>query len=1086
MKASTFAIAVLLALPAVAYAEGCNAGYPKTAKSEPCVFPFIFNGKEYNSCTSANENDGKAPFEWGNNDKKTDSTVSGVYWCGVKGYSNAGSASKGEKRSWGKCKTAGIQCGVRATGPGEYELVQKSYDCKDAATWREDLGVKSYTDCETACDEEGKCSKFFFKTANLKNNAQCILYAYNEGCSTYKSVKNNKGYWIWERKKAATPAPTDTPTKSPTAPTDAVPTSSPTYGKPVIGDYQGVKEARCDETYMKKQGVVPADWYLEVLSDMNAADCQLECDSRQPGCNGYASKMDGAGTCWLLKVDKCYGQKYAGSGFVTRKRVGDAGTPAPTAAPPPTSAPTSDCSALAGYVTGPCVFPFKYKGTTYNDCVSIDEVTPQGYGGAPQDGVLDDGGRTGLWCGTDGFKDNSNSNRKKWGFCKCSPQFYPPTSAPTRAAGPGVYELPNANKGKACKKDGSKYLEQFSGKTLVECKALCDENGLCSRAFFNNKNKVCQLFQAGSSGICTSYSKGNFDIWVRVGEGTYAPTPPTLPPSPTSKPTSAPTPPPSPIAPSTAPTNAPTAPTTGSPTGATPKCKVTIQQSGYGKTGNDCKIPFTYNGVTYDSCASIAEVKPKGWASKLRPKDDQQGRKGLWCPDGNWNGKQKNWGFCQCDWYPDTDAPTAAPTVPGTESPTEAPTNPTSQPTHAGEAGKYKLTVENKECNNLDPDNLPFLKVDTLTLELCQAECDLDPFCSRVFIKTESETDSAKCRLLPPVSSKKCVVFKDWTKKKESGWYMYERTGPATGAPTTPATEAPVAPTEAPTTAAPITNSPVAPSVAPSAAPTAAPTPTPAPITSKPTAPSAVVTDSPTASPATDKPTPGGKPSGTDAPTAGSPPTKTYEVTGELEIDTAVDVNDENVLDSIAASIAESIDGVEASDVTVAVATRRRYLSTKEVTLVYTIKCADEAAANKVKSSIEGDDFKEKLTAQMKKATVFASDELVVDEVNVEEVKPIDAPTSKPTSAPDGGDNTGVIIGVVVGLLGVAVIVLFYFHLNQPQMLPEGLNECLGKCTGKQAYAKEAHGDMEMNTNPSPRSEVAMVAESPKNSIPKV
>ena len=65
-------------------AQDCKTDSSRDGKVSPCVFPFILDGKTYNTCTNVNDNNGK-------------------FWCSTK-VDNEGKHTKG---NWGYCDRDG-------------------------------------------------------------------------------------------------------------------------------------------------------------------------------------------------------------------------------------------------------------------------------------------------------------------------------------------------------------------------------------------------------------------------------------------------------------------------------------------------------------------------------------------------------------------------------------------------------------------------------------------------------------------------------------------------------------------------------------------------------------------------------------------------------------------------------------------------------------------------------------------------------------------------------------------------------------------------------------------------------------------
>ena len=272
-------------------------------------------------------------------------------------------------------------------------------------------------------------------------------------------------------------------------------------------------------------------------------------------------------------------------------------THAPSIAPtgtPTTPAPTYDvsfwkaCKASGGWYSSKlalnkeknCKIPFKYKGKTYNSCLRMDEIEPNGVvgggGNAPNNGQAS----LEYWCPTKSPHDGTFYGRR-WGYCACnwntkSPTkqptlrptkspiptaapvstFAPTTMSPTKSPTDPETAAPTRGYGVYNEKPGGLYECYYTSTPLFtalkvpleECKLSCDDHIDCVKFLFNENE--CRLFQHN----CKKYKTGSSKVYTRV-DGV----PRTK--SPTSDPTEAPT-----MQPTISPTMNPTENPTGKPT----------------------------------------------------------------------------------------------------------------------------------------------------------------------------------------------------------------------------------------------------------------------------------------------------------------------------------------------------------------------------------------------------------------------------------------------------------------------------------------------------------------------------------------
>ncbi|XP_040577330.1 uncharacterized protein [Lepeophtheirus salmonis] len=374
---------------ALEYANcGASCDVCRTTDGKKCVFPFIYSGVSYNSCTDADNG--------------------GVNWCATSLYpskealeyancqSSCESATKTTPDPSSKCKTTD---GQTCIFPFIYSGV--SYDsCTDvqnggvkwcATSLYSTKEANAYANCDPSCEDNKPTTVQPGSACKTTDGQSCIFPFIYSGVSydSCTDVLNGGVKWcatsLYSTKEANAYANCD-PSCEDNKPTTVQPGSAckTTDGQSCIFPfiYSGVSYDSC--TDVLNGGVKWCATSLYSTKEANAyANCDPSCENNKPTTvqPGSACKTTDGQSCLFpfiysgVSYDSCTdvqngGVKWCATSLYSTKEANAYANCDPSCEDnnPTTVQPGSACKTTDGQS---CIFPFIYSGVSYDSCTDV-------------------------------------------------------------------------------------------------------------------------------------------------------------------------------------------------------------------------------------------------------------------------------------------------------------------------------------------------------------------------------------------------------------------------------------------------------------------------------------------------------------------------------------------------------------------------------------------------------------------------------------------------------------------------------------------------------------------------------------------
>ncbi|XP_040577333.1 uncharacterized protein [Lepeophtheirus salmonis] len=381
---------------ALEYANcGASCDVCRTTDGKKCVFPFIYSGVSYNSCTDADNG--------------------GVNWCATSLYpskealeyancqSSCESATKTTPDPSSKCKTTD---GQTCIFPFIYSGV--SYDsCTDvqnggvkwcATSLYSTKEANAYANCDPSCEDNKPTTVQPGSACKTTDGQSCIFPFIYSGVSydSCTDVLNGGVKWcatsLYSTKEANAYANCD-PSCEDNKPTTVQPGSAckTTDGQSCIFPfiYSGVSYDSC--TDVLNGGVKWCATSLYSTKEANAyANCDPSCENNKPTTvqPGSACKTTDGQSCIFpfiysgVSYDSCTdvlngGVKWCATSLYSTKEANAYANCDPSCEDnkPATVQPESACKTTDGES---CIFPFIYSGVSYDSCTDVQNGVSNG------------------------------------------------------------------------------------------------------------------------------------------------------------------------------------------------------------------------------------------------------------------------------------------------------------------------------------------------------------------------------------------------------------------------------------------------------------------------------------------------------------------------------------------------------------------------------------------------------------------------------------------------------------------------------------------------------------------------------------
>nr|XP_040577334.1 uncharacterized protein PB18E9.04c-like isoform X4 [Lepeophtheirus salmonis] len=381
---------------ALEYANcGASCDVCRTTDGKKCVFPFIYSGVSYNSCTDADNG--------------------GVNWCATSLYpskealeyancqSSCESATKTTPDPSSKCKTTD---GQTCIFPFIYSGV--SYDsCTDvqnggvkwcATSLYSTKEANAYANCDPSCEDNKPTTVQPGSACKTTDGQSCIFPFIYSGVSydSCTDVLNGGVKWcatsLYSTKEANAYANCD-PSCEDNKPTTVQPGSAckTTDGQSCLFPfiYSGVSYDSC--TDVQNGGVKWCATSLYSTKEANAyANCDPSCEDNNPTTvqPGSACKTTDGQSCIFpfiysgVSYDSCTdvlngGVKWCATSLYSTKEANAYANCDPSCEDnkPATVQPESACKTTDGES---CIFPFIYSGVSYDSCTDVQNGVSNG------------------------------------------------------------------------------------------------------------------------------------------------------------------------------------------------------------------------------------------------------------------------------------------------------------------------------------------------------------------------------------------------------------------------------------------------------------------------------------------------------------------------------------------------------------------------------------------------------------------------------------------------------------------------------------------------------------------------------------